>query len=404
MSTSQDTAIAPAGKTALDSGPQKAKSTKVPAQGVAEQRQNVAASQASPGGGVAEYSLSGGLIRRLAEMNASLAFTSYQSGLLYMLGSNAQGSAQLHQSGMPKPMGLSVDQDGGFVLSAGAQIMRFANVLEPDQRINQIYDACFMPRMNYVTGQLDAHDVGVDAQGEIVFVNTRYNCLAKPSPRHSFEPIWRPSFISDIVDEDRCHLNGLAMRDGKPAFVTSVSKSDTIDGWRDRRADGGVVIDVEKNKVICEGLSMPHSPRWHNGKLWVLDAGTGDFGYVEMPKGKAKLGKFKPVTFCPGFLRGLAFNGKYAFVGLSKPRYKRFEGLALDKRLKDADSEPWCGVQVIDTDTGACVDWFRIDGKIGELYDVELIPGFRCPMTVSPTSPDAATLVTFDQASRQPNP
>jgi len=101
------------------------------------------------------------MIRRLHGMNASLAFTSYQSGLLYMLGSNAQGKAQLHQSGMPKPMGLCADGNGRLVLSAGAQIMRLENVLEPDQRINQTYDACFMPRTNFVTGQLDAHDVGV---------------------------------------------------------------------------------------------------------------------------------------------------------------------------------------------------------------------------------------------------
>ncbi|MBD2840858.1 TIGR03032 family protein [Erythrobacter rubeus] len=393
MSTSQNTTVAPPPK--VDS--KEPEHTGAQVSSTAQQRQHVAASQTSPGSGTAEYSLSGGLIRRLADMNASLAFTSYQSGLLYMLGSNAQGAAQLHQSAMPKPMGLSTDGHGGLVLSTGAHLMRFANILEPDQRINQTYDACFMPRTNFITGQLDAHDVGVDVQGEIIFVNTRYNCLAKPSQRHSFEPIWKPDFISDIVDEDRCHINGLAMRDGKPAYVTAVSKSDTIDGWRDRRADGGVVIDIAKNRIICEGLSMPHSPRWHDGRLWVLDAGTGNFGFVELPKGKAKMGKFKPVAFCPGFLRGLAFHGKYAFIGLSKPRYKRFEGLALDQRLKDADSEPWCGVQVIDTASGACVDWFRIDGKIGELYDVELIPGFRCPMTVSPTSPDAASLITFER-------
>lgn len=364
----------------------------------AQARQRVEASRTAATAPRAEYSMSGGMIERLASINAALAFTSYQSGFLYMLGANAQGRAQLHQSGMPKPMGLASDDEGSLVLTAGAQVMSFANVLEPDQRINQIYDGCFMPRVNHVTGQLDAHDVGVCSDGSIVFVNTAYNCLARPSPRHSFEVVWKPDFIGEIVAEDRCHLNGLAMRDGAPAFVTAVSRSNTIDGWRDRRTDGGVVIDVESGKVVCEGLSMPHSPRWHNGKLWVLNSGTGELGYVEFPKGRAKTGGFVPVAFCPGFARGLAFHGRYAFVGLSRPRYKRFEGLALDQRLKDADSEAWCGVQVIDTETGACVDWFRIDGDIGELYDVELIRGMRCPMTVSPTSADAARLITFDHA------
>lgn len=343
-----------------------------------------------------EYSLSAGLTSRLANMNAALAFTSYQSGLLYMLGSGAKGNAQLHQCGMPKPMGLCSDGPGRLVLAAGAQIIRFENVLDAGQRINHTYDACFVPRQLHLTGQLDAHDIGVDRDGRSIFVNTRYNCLATLSGRHSFQPIWRPSFITELVDEDRCHLNGLAIRDGMPAFVTAVSRSNTIDGWRDRRRDGGVVIDVESNTVVCEGFSMPHSPRWHDGKLWVLNAGTGELGFVAPPSGKSKIGKFVPVAFCPGFLRGLALFDRFAFVGLSRPRYKRFEGLELDQRLKDADSEAWCGVQVIDLETGACVDWFRIDGSVGELYDVELVHGFTCPMTVSPQSSDAATLITFD--------
>ncbi len=358
--------------------------------------QQVVASQVSAAPPKVEYSLSSGFIARLIAMRASLAFTSYQSGLLYMLGGNPQGAAQLHQSAMPKPMGLCTDGSGHLVLSAGAQITRLVNVLEPEQRINQIYDACFMPRTTYLTGQIDAHDVGVESDGRIVFVNTRYNCLAAISDRHSFKPIWKPPFITDIVDEDRCHLNGLAMREGKAAFVTAVSRSNTIDGWRDRRADGGVVIDVQTDEIVCEGLSMPHSPRWHDGRLWVLNSGSGELGHVELPKGKATMGTFVPLAFCPGFLRGLAFHGKFAFVGLSRPRYKRFEGLSLDQKLKDADSEPWCGVQVIDLESGACVDWFRIDGEIGELYDVCVVEGFHCSMTVSPNSPDAATLITIE--------
>lgn len=354
--------------------------------------------------GAVTYSLSRDLIGRLASLNVSLAFTSYQSGYLYMLGIAPSGGAQLHQSEMPKPMGLASSNTGQLVLATGSQIIGFENILDPGQRINQIYDACFMPRIQHVTGHLDAHDVGVRPDGAIVFVNTKYNCLATLSRRHSFTPVWKPHFISDIVDEDRCHLNGLAMRDGEPAYVTAVSRSNTIDGWRDRRTDGGVVIDVEHNVVVCEGLSMPHSPRWHNGRLYVLNAGTGEFGWVDFDAGEAKksaqqpaMGVFRPIAFCPGFLRGLALAGEYAFVGLSRPRYQRFEGLDLDRRLAEADSEAWCGIQVINIQTGQCTDWFRIDGQIGELYDVALIPGFACPMAVSPNSPDAAALVTFDQ-------
>jgi uncharacterized protein (TIGR03032 family) len=179
-------------------------------------------------------------------------------------------------------------------------------------------------------------------------VSTRYNCIATTSSLHSFKEVWRPFFISKLVAEDRCHLNGMAMDQGEVRYVTAVCKSDVIDGWRDRRSNGGIVMDVIENKIICEGLSMPHSPRVHKDKVWVLNAGTGELGFVDQ-----KHSKFEAVAFCPGFLRGLAFMGDYAFVGLSRPRYERFEGLPLDQKLKDRDAEPWTGVQVINIQTGA---------------------------------------------------
>jgi len=345
--------------------------------------------------GEVEYSVSPGLGARLAKYDISIAFTSYQSGLLYFVGRNAEGGINIHQAAMPKPMGLCMDANGALTLTGGFQIMRFENVLEKDQQINHVFDACYVPRIVHVTGSLDAHDVGVDRHGRPIFVNTRFNCLATVSPRHSFEAVWKPSFITTLVDEDRCHLNGLAMEGGGPRYVTAVSRSNTIDGWRDRRADGGIVIDVSSNKIICEGLSMPHSPRIHNGELWVLNSGTGELGVIAQEK--AGKGSFQSRAFCPGFLRGLAFHGEFAFVGLSKPRYKRFEGLALDQLLKDADSEPWCGIQVIDLNLGTCVDWLRIDGSIGELYDLEVIEGYACPMAVPPHSEEAAGLITFNQ-------
>jgi len=346
-----------------------------------------------PGAPIVEFSASAGLLASLARNNVSFVFTSYQSGILYMVGRGPQGNIHVYQSALPKPMGVVYEGEGRLTLSGGFQIMRFENVLTPEERINHVFDACYVPRTVHVTGSLDAHDVGIDADGRPIFVNTRFNCLATVSPRHSFQEIWRPPFIDALVDEDRCHLNGLAMRDGKPAYVTAVSRSNTIDGWRDRRADGGVILDVETGEVVCEGLSMPHSPRWHDGQLWVLNSGTGELGVVEgLETGK---GSFAPRAFCPGFLRGLSFHAGLAFVGLSKPRYKRFEGLELDQRLKDADSEPWCGVQIIDPASGHCVDWLRIDGAVGELYDVEALPGIVTPMAVGPADRETTQLITF---------
>ncbi|CAN5143000.1 TIGR03032 family protein [soil metagenome] len=348
----------------------------------------------------ASYSRSPGLFDRLAQLDIALAFTSYQSSMLYLLGSSPDRGPQLHQSATPKPMGLAVCADGELILASSNAIVRYRDVLEADQRINHTFDACYVPRTLHMTGELDAHDVGVHADGRIIFVNTRFNCLATTSERHSFAPVWRPPFISALVDEDRCHLNGLAMDRGRPAFVSAVSRSDTLDGWRDRRADGGVVIDVASGEIACSGLSMPHSPRLYRGELWLLNSGTGELGVV------AASGKFEPRVFCPGFTRGLAIHGHLAFVGLSQPRYRQFEGLALDQRLKDADSEPWCGFQVIDLDRGTCVDWFRIDGDVTELYDLAVLAGRRCPMAVSLAAPEAASFITHaaEREARSPLP
>lgn len=350
--------------------------------------------------------MSPSLVGRLARSGISVAFTSYQSGILYMLGRSPQRGAHVHQSAMPKPMGLSYDGKGGLLLAGGFQIMDLSNVLAPHERVNNIFDHCYVPRRVHMTGHLDAHDVARGADGAPIFVNTRFNCIATVDATHSFREIWRPSFVTDLVDEDRCHLNGMAVDDkGKPAYATAVSRSNTIDGWRDRRSDGGVVIDVARNEVVLDGLSMPHSPRLHNGELWLLNSGTGELGVVTGlgARGRGKgAPAFEPRVFCPGFLRGLSFHGNFAFVGLSKPRYKRFEGLALDEKLRKADTDPWCGIQIIDLSSGNCVDWFRIDGAVAELYDVEVLPGVMCPMTVSPGSGDIAQLVTYEGRTTPP--
>ncbi|MEM6463245.1 MAG: TIGR03032 family protein [Pseudomonadota bacterium] len=340
----------------------------------------------------AKYSISGGFVSLLAQLKLSLAVTSYQSGRLYLLGHNPKGGLMVNEQYFHKAMGLHYRGDTLYMATL-ANIYRMENVLRAEEVMDAQFTDCFVPRTTHLTGVLDAHDVGVKNDDRILFVNTRYNCIAEVSDVHAFKPWWKPEFISAIVAEDRCHLNGMAMQDGMPRFVTAVSKSDTIDGWRDRRADGGIVIDVEKNEIVCEGLSMPHSPRLYQGKLWLLNSGTGELGWVDLSKADPG-GRFTPVIFCPGFVRGLAFYGKYAFVGLSKPRYERFEGLELDSRLKKADSEPWCGVQVIDLSSASCVQWFRIDGKIGELYDVEVLPGIVCARSYGFLKNDVLGLIT----------
>lgn len=151
-------------------------------------------------------------------------------------------------------------------MSSLYQLWRFENVLEPGQQASG-YDRLYVPQVGYTTGDLDIHDVAVEADGRVVFVNTLFGCLATTSPTHSFVPLWRRPFLSRLAAEDRCHLNGLALENGRAKYVTAVSQSDVADGWRDRRHDGGCVIDIHTNEVMATGLSMPHSPRVLGDKL-----------------------------------------------------------------------------------------------------------------------------------------
>lgn len=323
-----------------------------------------------------ELTTSRQMLSWMAEQKLSIALTTYQIGKLFLLGLKTNGELSVFERSFNRCMGLCATENG-FWMSSLYQVWRFENLLTEGQ-VQDDYDRLYLPQLGYTTGDLDIHDIAVDGTGKPVFVNTLFSCLANLSETHSFKPCWRPAFISKLAAEDRCHLNGLAMKDGRPAYVTSVSRSDAPDAWREHRRDGGIVIDVADNEIIGEGLSMPHSPRWYQDKLWLLNAGSGDFGYIDNATGA-----FETVAFCPGYMRGLCFHGDYALIGISKPRHnKTFTGLALDEQLKKRQAEPRCGIQVIDLRTGDTVHWLRIEGIVDELYDVVALPGVRKPMTL----------------------
>ncbi|MFN2169404.1 MAG: TIGR03032 family protein, partial [Anaerolineae bacterium] len=226
-------------------------------------------------------------------------------------------------------------------------------------------------------------------------VNTLFSCLATTSECYSFAPLWQPPFISRLAAEDRCHLNGLAMAGGAPRYVTAVSQSDVADGWRDQRADGGVLIDVPANEILLRGLSMPHSPRVYRDRVWLLNSGTGDFGYLD-----ASSGRFEPLAFLPGYGRGMGFSGDFAVVGLSGPRKNRtFSGLPLDENLKKRQAKARCGLVVIDLRTGDVVHWVRIEGIVDELYDVAVLPGSKRPMALGLKSDEIRRFLSIAPAS-----
>lgn len=322
------------------------------------------------------FEASEGLAAWLHAHDVALVITTYQIGKLFLIGAPAPDRLGVAERTFDRCLGVAI-QDTRLYLAALNSILRFDNVVPPGQNLEG-QDAVFVPQVAWYTGDVFAHDIGVLPSGRPIFVNTLFGCLATVDEGSSFRPVWMPPFLSALRPEDRCHLNGMAMRDGLPAYVTAAATTDTPGGWREKRVGGGVVIDVARDAVIATDLSMPHSPRLVGDRMFLCNAGTGEFGELEIASGR-----FNPIAFCPGFVRGLALTEGHAVVGLSLPRQHRdFSGLPLDDRLKDAKREPECLAQIINLTTGQAEHWLRIGGVVRELYDIALLPGARTPMVV----------------------
>lgn len=340
------------------------------------------------------FSVSRGFESWLARSGGSLAFTTYQAGKLFLIGLNDAGRISISERTFSRCMGLAVSGDArALLLATHHQLYRFDNALPAGEKQNG-HDAVYVPRMAWITGDLDIHDVAFTAEKRPIFVNTLFGCVAEASDGYSFKPVWRPPFITKLAAEDRCHLNGLAMEHGSARFVTAVSRSNVADGWRDRRANGGIVIDVQSDEIVADGLSMPHSPRLHGGKLWLLNSGAGQFGWLDPLDGT-----FQSLAFCPGYARGLAFTGSDAVIGLSLARENRtFQDLPLDAALTQNGTDARCGLHVINTLTGDTVAWARIEGVVRELYDVVFLPGVRNPTALGFKTDEVTRIITIEEA------
>jgi uncharacterized protein (TIGR03032 family) len=314
----------------------------------------------------------------LREEDLALAVTTYQIGKVFLIG--AEDATRLNVAERTFERCLGVAASGGTLCLAGLNaIYRFENVVPPGQMLEG-YDAVYVPQAAWFTGDVFAHDVGLGASGRPVFVNTLFSCLAAVDEGSSFRPVWRPRFVSQLAPQDRCHLNGLAMEEatGRPAFMTAAAETDAPRGWSESRIGRGIVLDIASGEVVCRGLTMPHSPRLHDGRLHVLNAGTGELGLVD-----TAAGRFHPLAFLPGFARGLALHRGHALVGLSLPRANEvFAGLPLEDRLKAGNQPPQCAVLVLELASGRVLHWMRLGGVVRELYDIALLPGARRPMLI----------------------
>ena len=338
-----------------------------------ELRQAVGKPQLTPSPGLADW---------LATSGGSLVFSTYQTGRLFFLGSNPDGSLYAQERVVGTAMGLAIDQDKLWIGNR-EQIWRFANT-GADYINGEHYDAIYMPRKGYLVGNSNTHDVLADVtfQGErfdFLYANTQFSCVAAPDEHYTFRPVWVPDFISVLAPEDRCHLNGICAQEGELAYATICGRFDSKLGWKGVKSHGGFVIDLRSGDSVCEGLSMPHSPRWHNGKLWLINSGEAQLGYVDFANRR-----FVPVALCQGFARGIAFVGDYAVVALSRLRPDK-NGLVgqinLAERLENQGYYQRCGLLVFNLNTGKLAHWLSIEGQVTELYDVAFLPAIRRPYT-----------------------
>jgi uncharacterized protein (TIGR03032 family) len=282
-------------------------------------------------------------------------------------------------------MGLALD---GARLAVGTaiQVWEYVDVPAATAKLEPLgrHDACFLPRASHITGNIQGHEMAWGEGGELWVVNTRFSCLCTLDRSASFAPQWRPPFVTALEPTDRCHLNGLALVDGRPRYVTALGATDEPAGWRVNKARGGILMDVASGDVITRGLSMPHSPRWHGGMPWVCESGAATLGFVQRESGR-----YQPIVELPGFTRELDFAGGHgldgrvlAFVGLSQVRESAvFSGIPITERL--GAEQRTCGVCAVDLASSRMVGLLRFDTTVQEIFAVTVLPGRRWPELIN---------------------
>src|SRR5262245_50615308 len=324
----------------------------------------------------------------LSQLGVSLLVSTYQAGKVVAVGV-AAGELTLSYHNFERAMGLAVKADA-LAVAARAQVWLLHAAPDLAARVEPAgrHDACFLTRSSHFTGEIQAHELAWastdrlspggrgQGEGELWLVNTAFGCLCTLDGRHSFVPRWRPPFLTSLAADDRCHLNGLAVADGAPRYVTALAETDTPQGWRANKVHSGCLIDVASGQTVARGFAMPHSPRVHRGRVWLLNSGAGQLVLVDPASSKAET-----VTELPGYTRGLALYDRFAFVGLSKIREtSTFGGMPIALRRPELK----CGVGVVDLTTGRLVAHLEFVTGVEEIFDVQVVPGARCPALSGP--------------------
>jgi uncharacterized protein (TIGR03032 family) len=317
----------------------------------------------------------------LMQLRCTIALSTFQAGKVIFLSPQDEETLVQLPRNFAKPMGIALE-GGKMAIACLDEVLVLANspaLATHYPKKPATYDALFMPRATFHTGQLDVHDLDWGLNGQLFAVNTSFSCIIKIDDNYSFTPEWKPPFISHLASEDRCHLNGMTMSGGQPKYVTAFSATDTAQGWRPEVTTGGIVMDVDTNEFVARNVPMPHSPRLFGGELFLLLSATG-----ELVKMDVQNGKYDVVTQLNGFVRGLCKHGDYVFVGLSKLR----KSSSTFGKLDIADRALSAGVAVVHLPTGALVGEIRYHASVDEIYDVQIIPGYLRPGILNTEKPE----------------
>ncbi len=302
----------------------------------------------------------------LNQLGSSLLVSTYQTGKLICARHDA-GQLNTHFRDFPRPMGLAV-APGRIAIGTRAEVLDYRNfpAVAPKIEPQGKHDACYLPRNKHFTGDIRIHEIEF-AQGELWMVATNFSCLATLDAEHSFVPRWKPPFISQLASEDRCHLNGLCVIDDEPRYVTALGETDVAGGWRENKASGGVLIDIESGETVLRGLSMPHSPRWYDGRMWVLESGKGTISVADLDDGHGgDGGRAARLHPRPVLRRGPRLRRPLAGARDGDLRRIAADGAAGRAALRRLGGQPR---------TGQIAGFLRFEELVQEVFDVELLAG-----------------------------
>ncbi|MEQ9229949.1 MAG: TIGR03032 family protein [Cyclobacteriaceae bacterium] len=307
----------------------------------------------------------------LEKTKSSIVFSTYQAGKLIFISSKDGEILIKYAKNFARPMGIAFDpKTSRLAVATKNQINVFGNSSALAQSFPEKpnhYDAMFMPQCRYYTGRVDTHEIAFGEEG-LWTVNTQFSALTLMTDSQHFEVKWKPPFIGELRPFDKCHLNGMAMKDGKPKYVSMFGEMDQPTEWRKSEKNHGLIMDVDTGEVLVRNLTMPHTPTLYEEKIYFLQSGTGQIMYYDL-----KTKQTVEVALLKSFLRGLEVIGDFLFVGASELR----EQSTSFGKLPISDQETFCGIYVYNRHTGQQVAGLSYTDLVKEIFSVKVLPGLQ---------------------------